>query len=179
MSYKVLSFYFAIRSDQISRSVVSDSLWPHESQHARPPSPSPTPGVHWDSTSIESVMPYSHLIDLIHLKMRQINSFSTAVGLCLWHNLFLESCDAQLSQLEVLVTQSCPTLCDHMVCSSPGTYVHGIFLGKNTGISSHSLVQEIFPSQGLNLGLVDCRQILYHLRQKGSMRTHTNKLFNI
>ena len=36
-------------SDQISRSVVSDSLWPHESQHTRPPCPSPTPGVHWDS----------------------------------------------------------------------------------------------------------------------------------
>ena len=36
-------------SDQISRSVVSDSLRPHESQHARPPCPSPTPGVHWDS----------------------------------------------------------------------------------------------------------------------------------
>ena len=33
------------RSDQIS-SVVSDSLRPHESQHARPPCPSPTPGVH-------------------------------------------------------------------------------------------------------------------------------------
>ena len=38
-----------IRSDQISHSVVSDSLWPHESQHARPPCPSPTPGVHSDS----------------------------------------------------------------------------------------------------------------------------------
>ena len=32
-----------------SRSVVSDSLWPHESQHARPPCPSSTPGVHSDS----------------------------------------------------------------------------------------------------------------------------------
>ena len=32
-----------------SGSVVSDSLWPHESQHARPPCPSPTPGVHSDS----------------------------------------------------------------------------------------------------------------------------------
>ena len=38
-----------VRSDQISRSVVSDSLWPHELQHARPPCPSPTPGVHSDS----------------------------------------------------------------------------------------------------------------------------------
>ena len=34
-----------VSSDQI-RSVVSDSLQPHESQHARPPCPSPTPGVH-------------------------------------------------------------------------------------------------------------------------------------
>ena len=41
--------YHQIRSDQISRSVVSDSLRPHESQHARPTCPSPTPGVHWDS----------------------------------------------------------------------------------------------------------------------------------
>ena len=36
-------------SDQISRSVVSDSLRPHELQHTRPPCPSPTPGVHSDS----------------------------------------------------------------------------------------------------------------------------------
>ena len=38
-----------IRSVQFSRSVVSDSLRPHESQHIRPPCPSPTPGVHSDS----------------------------------------------------------------------------------------------------------------------------------
>ena len=36
-------------SVQVSRSVVSNSLRPHESQHARPPCPSPTPGVHSDS----------------------------------------------------------------------------------------------------------------------------------
>ena len=36
-------------SVQFSRSVVSDSLRPHESQHARPPCPSPSPGVHSDS----------------------------------------------------------------------------------------------------------------------------------
>ena len=40
---------FQIRSNQISRSVVSNSLRPHESQHARPPCPTPTPGVHSDS----------------------------------------------------------------------------------------------------------------------------------
>ena len=36
-------------SVQFSHSVVSDSLRPHESQHTRPPCPSPTPRVHWDS----------------------------------------------------------------------------------------------------------------------------------
>ena len=36
-------------SVQFSLSVVSNSLWPHEQQHARPPCPSPTPGVHPNS----------------------------------------------------------------------------------------------------------------------------------
>ena len=40
---------FTFSSAQFSHSVVSDSLRPHESQHARPPCPSPTPGVHPDS----------------------------------------------------------------------------------------------------------------------------------
>ena len=38
-----------ISSGQFSRSVVSESLRPHESQHARPPCPSPTPGVYSNS----------------------------------------------------------------------------------------------------------------------------------
>jgi len=47
---------------------MSDSLWPHELQHARPPYPSPTPGVHWDShpssqwchpANSSSVVPFS------------------------------------------------------------------------------------------------------------------------
>ena len=38
-----------VSSVQFSHSVVSDSLRPHESQHARPPCPSPSPGIHSDS----------------------------------------------------------------------------------------------------------------------------------
>ena len=45
--YSVCFLHFS--SVQFSRSVMSDSLQPHESQHARPPCPSPTPGVHSDS----------------------------------------------------------------------------------------------------------------------------------
>ena len=47
--FKAFNKQRQIRSDQISRSVVSDSLWPHESQHTRPPCPTPTPRVCWDS----------------------------------------------------------------------------------------------------------------------------------
>jgi len=36
------------------------------------------------------------------------------------------------------------------------------FPGKNTGVGSHSLLQEIFPIQGSNPGLLHCRHILYH-----------------
>ena len=39
-------FVYGVSSVQFSRSVVSDSLWPHEPQHARPPCPSPTPEVY-------------------------------------------------------------------------------------------------------------------------------------
>ena len=48
-------------SVQFSHSVMSDSLRPHESQHSRPPCPSPSPGVN-SNTSIQLVMPFSHLI---------------------------------------------------------------------------------------------------------------------
>ena len=58
----------SISSVQFSRSVVSDSLWPHEPQHTRPPCPSPTPGVYsnscpssrwWHPAISSSVIPFS------------------------------------------------------------------------------------------------------------------------
>ena len=42
----VATSFYRLSSVQFSRSVVSESLRPHESQHGRPPCPSPTPGVH-------------------------------------------------------------------------------------------------------------------------------------
>ena len=47
--FPTLDICHQFSSVQFSRSVVSDSLPAHESQHARPPCPSPTPGVHSDS----------------------------------------------------------------------------------------------------------------------------------
>ena len=50
-----------MQSVQFSRSVVSDSLRPHEPQHIRPPCPSPTPGA-TKPMSIDWVVPSNHLI---------------------------------------------------------------------------------------------------------------------
>ena len=49
-----------------------------------------------------------------------------------WHVPFAVLC---------LAAQSCPTLCDPMDCSPPGSSVHGASPGKNTGVGCHALLQ--------------------------------------
>ena len=64
----IYSLKYKDQHRKFSRSVVSDSLWPHELQHARPPCPSPTPGAHPNSCPLSrwchpaissSVVPFS------------------------------------------------------------------------------------------------------------------------
>ena len=51
--------------------------------------------------------------------------------------------------------------CNPMDCSLSGSSVHGDSPGKNTGVSCHVPLQGTFPTQGWNLSLPHCRQILY------------------
>ena len=77
-----------ISSVQFSCSVVSDSLRPHESQHTRPPSPSPTPGVHSDSCPLSQ---WCHpAIILIHTTKTKTGKWSLFFNVCytLWHFIF-------------------------------------------------------------------------------------------
>ena len=67
-----------------------------------------------------------------------------------------------------LVTPSCPTLCDPMDCSPPGSSVLGDSPDKNTGVGCHALLQGIFPTQVLNPCSLYCRRILYCLGHQGS-----------
>ena len=69
-----------------------------------------------------------------------------------------------------LAVQSHPTFCNLMDCSLPGSSVHGDSPGKNTGVGYHVLLQATFPTQGSNLGLPHCRQILYQLSHQGNPR---------
>ena len=94
------------------------------------------------------------------------------------------------------VTQTCPTLCDpwtiqsrvlelvtfpfSRISSQPGIEPRSPTLqadslpseppGKhmNTGAHNLSLLQGMFPTQGLNLGILHCRQLLYHVSHQGS-----------
>ena len=72
----------------------------------------------------------------------------------------------------MLVAYLCPTLCDPMDCSLPGSFsLHGILqvFSKNIGVSCHFLLQRIFQTWGLKPGLLHCRQILYHMSHQGSL----------
>ena len=97
-------------SVQFSCSIMSDSLWPHESQHVRLPCPSPTPRVHseshpsswWCHPAISSsVVPFS-------------------------------SCPQPLPAAAPAAKslQSCPTLCDPIDSSPPGSAVAGILQAR-------------------------------------------------
>ena len=87
-----------ISSVQFSHSVMSNSLWPHESQHTRPPCPSPTPGGHSDSrlsspwchpavsssvvpfSSCPQSLPASESFPTLHMRWPKYWSFSLSIS---------------------------------------------------------------------------------------------------
>ena len=68
------------------------------------------------------------------------------------------------------LAQSCPILCDSIDCNTPGSSVHWILQGKNTGVGFHALLQVIFPTQGMKQYLLHCRQILLTTEPLGKPR---------
>ena len=74
----------------------------------------------------------------------------------------------------VLVAQSCLTLCDPMHCSPPGSSVHGILQARIL-----EWVAIPFPTQGLNLGLLHCRQMFYHQSHQGSPNLSIHNLLTV
>ena len=64
------------------------------------------------------------------------------------------------------IAQSCPILRDPqtVACQTPLSLDSP---GQNTGVGSCSLLQGLFPTQGLNSGFLHCGQILYQLSHQG------------
>ena len=65
---------------------------------------------------------------------------------------------------------SCPSLCDPMDYSPPGSAVHGILQARILQHVVIALLQGILLTEVWNLGLQQCRQILYHVSHQGSPR---------
>ena len=70
------------------------------------------------------------------------------------------------------------TMCESRSVVSDYLRLHGLYRpwsspGQNTGVGSLWLLQGIFPAQGLNPGLLHCRQILYQLSYEGSPHKDT------
>ena len=151
---------------QFSHSVVSDSLRPYEPQHARPPCPSPTPGVHpnpW-TNSHQNWLKKKQKISADHQQVKrllllQLSHFSR-VRPCATPQMaahqaprpwvspgkntgvgchFLLQCMKVEVKSESEVVQSCPTLGDPMDCSLPGSSCPRDFPAKSTDWSGQPL----------------------------------------
>ena len=74
---------------------------------------------------------------------------------------------------EMKWSESCSVVSDSL--QPCGLYSPWNSAGQNTGVGSLSLLQGIFPTQGLNPGLLHCRRILYQLSHQGSPQ-YLNKI---
>ena len=83
--------------------------------------------------------------------------------------------DVNLSNLSKTQNRPCLKWSESHSVVSDSLQPHGLYSswnspGQNTGVGSLSLLQEIFPTQGSNSGLLHCRWILYQLSHKGRGR---------
>ena len=98
------------------------------------------------------------------LKSNCLLNISTIDIVVLW--VFMEM------NVKVLVTHSCPTLCNPMDCSLPGSFVQEILQASILEFVAISFSRDL-PGQGLNLGLLHCMQIL--CRQSRQWRPYEMK----
>ena len=132
-------FHNWVASVQFSCSVMSDSLQPHGLQHAMPPCPSPTPRVHSDSRPSSqwchpTISPFAVPFSSCLLSFPSSGSFpmsqffasggqSTRVSTSAY--TYIKYIHAAAKSL-----QSCPTLCDPIDGSPPGSSVLGILQAR-------------------------------------------------
>ena len=74
------------------------------------------------------------------------------------HGDFRNRITVPLHCMHAKLLQLCPTLCNPMDCSLPGSSVRGDSPGKNTGVGRHAILQRIFQIQRTNLHLL---RVLY------------------
>ena len=81
-----------------------------------------------------------------------------------------------MKKVKMLVAQSCPTLYNPIDYSLPLSIVFS--RQEYWSVGSHSLLQGIFPTQGWKPGLLNYRQIFYHLSHQGSPASNSILTFS-
>ena len=105
---------------------------------------------------------------------RILSEFSVLYSRSLLIFYFICSRVYKCEKVKVSVTPSCVTLCNPRDYSPLGLLWSWNSPGKNTGMSSHSLLQGISLTPESNLGLLHCRQFLYHLSHQG-IKAYVNR----
>ena len=129
--------------------------------------------VHGIAKSQTWLSDFTHTVGMTTVSTSQgyrVNELSEMLGQLLCKSL---SCHQwretqhYLSQQSLMcsVAQLCLTLWDPMVCSPPGSSVHGILQAGILEWVAFPLLQGILPTQGSNSGLPCCKQILYQLNR--------------
>ena len=146
---------------------MSDSVQPHRRQPTRLPRP-------WDSPGKNTGVGCHFLLQCMKVKSQNevAQSYLTQRPHGLQPTRLLHPWDFPGKSTGVgrhcllhLVAELYPTLCNPMDCSPSGSSGHQDSPDKNTGEGCHALLHGIFRTQGLNPGLLHCRQILYRLSQ--------------
>ena len=88
------------------------------------------------------------------------------------YKLFIE----MTSDICAKLLQSCPTLCDPMDYSLPGSSVHGIFPGKNMGVDCYFLLQGIVLTQGSNPHLQHHRREFFTTEPPEAMEMNNTEI---
>ena len=143
---RILSF-LRVQFSSVQSLVMSDSLRPHELQHARPPCPTPTPGVHSDSRPSSqwchlaissSVIPFSSCTQSLPASV-----FSNESTLCMkwpkyWSFSFSIIVGSPWSPRDS--QESSPTPQFKSINSSALSFLHGPTLGHYSSASTHLIV---------------------------------------
>ena len=160
-----------MKSEHESRSVVSDSLWPH-GLYSPWNSPGHNTGV-GSLSLLQGIFPtQGPKLGLLHCRQILYHlSHQGSPQICRWHHCNGRKWRGTKEPLDegervVWCSASCSVVSDSL-------WPHGLYSpwnspGQDTGVDSLSLLQGIFPTQGSNPGLPLCRQIIYQLSHKQS-----------
>ena len=129
---------------------------------------------------IHVMVPAWHTVNKLFSKLG-INDYIFAIHNMLTTKYTLSYPEVKPNMVAVgcLVPQSCPFLrnpMDSLHNPPAGLLCSWDFLGKNVGVGCHFLLRRIFLTQGLNLHLLHCRQILYWLSPSEAQNPAQHKL---